>query len=109
MTDRSSSGFKSLIGRQNESQSPLAQCLATPSHFRLQGILATARERIEAACRGRRQARQRAIREVDCSRSISWWSAGGHHWPTGFERTVLFALDEDPTVITQRSRRTIEV
>jgi hypothetical protein len=46
---------------------------------------------------------------VDCSLSISCWNAGDHHWPTGFERTVLFALDEDPTVITQRSGRTIEV
>ena len=28
--------------------------------------------------------------------------------PQGFERTVLFALDEDPTVITQRVRETID-
>jgi hypothetical protein len=33
------------------------------------------------------------------------WSLLAHR---AFERTVLFALDEDPTVITQRVRETIE-
>jgi hypothetical protein len=28
--------------------------------------------------------------------------------PQGFERTVLFALDEDPAVITERVRETME-
>ena len=28
--------------------------------------------------------------------------------PQGFERSVLFALDEDPTVITERVRATID-
>jgi hypothetical protein len=28
--------------------------------------------------------------------------------PQGFERTVLFALDEDPAVITERVRATID-
>jgi hypothetical protein len=28
--------------------------------------------------------------------------------PQGFERTVLFNLDEDPAIITQRVRETIE-
>jgi hypothetical protein len=28
--------------------------------------------------------------------------------PQGFERTVLFALDEDPAVITERVRETID-
>jgi hypothetical protein len=28
--------------------------------------------------------------------------------PQGFERTVLFALDEDPAVITEQVRETID-
>ena len=29
-------------------------------------------------------------------------------WPQGFERTVMFALDEAPATITERVRETIE-
>jgi hypothetical protein len=75
--------------------------------FRLQGIPATRRERIEAAV----EAGGRHVKEqyegwitADPFRGVRVVITG----PQGFERAVLFALDEDPAVITQRVRETIE-
>ena len=79
---------------------PVAQCVDAPDH-------------LDAASGLKRLSRPEAGTSkshtgMDCCRSISWWSAGGHYWRTGLRRTLLFALDEDPAVITQRVRNTIE-
>ena len=75
--------------------------------FDCEGILATRWERIEAAV----EAGGRHVKE----QYEGWIAAdpfqGGVRvvitGPQGFERTVLFALDEDPAVITHRVRETI--
>ena len=76
--------------------------------FDCKGIPATRRERIEAAV----EAGGRHVKE----QYEGWIAAdpfrGGVRvlitGPQGFERTVLFALDEDPAVITDRVRETID-
>jgi hypothetical protein len=45
---------------------------------------------------------------MDCCRSISRRVRVLITGPQGSERTVLFALDEDPAVITERVRETID-
>jgi hypothetical protein len=74
--------------------------------FDCKGVPATRRERIEAAV----EAGGKHVAE-----SYEGWIAadpfrGGVRLiitgPQGFERAVLFALDEDPAVITQRVRET---
>jgi hypothetical protein len=76
--------------------------------FDCKGVPATRRERIEAAV----EAGGKHVAE-----SYEGWIAadpfpGGVRLiitgPQGFERAVLFALDEDPAVITQRVRETID-
>jgi hypothetical protein len=72
--------------------------------FECKGIPATKRERIETAV----EAGCRHVKE-QCE---GWIAAdpfrGGVRvvitGPQGFERVVLFALDEDPAVITERAR-----
>ena len=73
--------------------------------FDCKGIPATRRERIETAV----EAGGRHVRE-----QFEGWIAADPFrigvravitGPQGFERTVLFALDEDPAVITERVRR----
>ena len=72
--------------------------------FECKGIPATRRERIQAAV----EAGSRHVKE-QCE---GWIAAdpfrGGVRvvitGPQGFERVVLFALDEDPAVITERAR-----
>ena len=74
--------------------------------FDCKGITATRRERIQAAV----EAGGRHVKE----QYEGWIAAdpfrGGVRvvitGPQGFERAVLFALDEDPAVITQRVRET---
>jgi hypothetical protein len=76
--------------------------------FDCKGIPATRRERIEAAD----GAGGRHVKE----QYEGWIAAdpfrGGVRvvitGPQGFERSVLFALDEDPAVVTQRVRETID-
>jgi hypothetical protein len=76
--------------------------------FECKGIPATRRERIEAAV----EAGGRHVKE----QYEGWIAADPFRdgvrvvitGPQGFERTVLFALDEDPAVITERVRETIE-
>jgi len=76
--------------------------------FYCKGIPAARRERIEAAV----GAGGRHVKE----QYEGWIAAdpfrGGVHvlitGPQGFERSVLFALDEDPAVITERVRATID-
>jgi hypothetical protein len=76
--------------------------------FETKGIPATRRERVEAAVEaGGRHAKE----------SYEGWIAadpfrGGVRvlitGPHGFERTVMFAMNEDPAVITERVRATID-
>ena len=76
--------------------------------FDCKGIPATRRELIEVAV----EAGGRHVKEP----YEGWIAAdpfrGGVRviitGPQGFERTVLFALDEDPAVITRRVRETID-
>jgi hypothetical protein len=76
--------------------------------FDCKGIPATRRERIETAV----EAGGRHVKE----QYEGWIAAdplrGGVRvlitGPQGFERSVLFALDEDPAVITERVRETID-
>ena len=76
--------------------------------FECEGILATRWERIEAAV----EAGGRHVKE----QYEGWIAADPYRGgvrvvmtgPQGFERTVLFALDEDPAVITERVRETID-
>ena len=76
--------------------------------FDCKGIPATRRERIETAV----EAGGRHVKK----QYEGWIAAdpfrGGVRviitGPQGFERTVLFALDEDPAVITHRVRETID-
>jgi hypothetical protein len=76
--------------------------------FDCKGIPATRRERIQVAV----EAGGRHIKEP----YEGWIAAdlfrGGvrvvFNGPQGFERAVLFALDEDPAVITQRAMETIK-
>jgi hypothetical protein len=76
--------------------------------FDCKGIPATRREQIETAV----EAGGRHIKEP----YEGWIAAdpfsGGVRLiitgQPGFERTVLFALDEDPAIITQRVRETID-
>jgi hypothetical protein len=75
--------------------------------FHYKGIPATRRERIETAV----EAGGRHVKE----QYEGWIAAdpfGGVRvvitGPQGFDRTVLFALDEDPAVITERVRETID-
>ena len=72
------------------------------------GVPGNRRERIEAAVvAGGRQA---------CGPHEAWIAAdpfkGGFRvlitGPQGFERTVVFALDDDPAVIAERVRETLE-
>jgi hypothetical protein len=86
----------------------LAQCPDAPSRLRLQGIPATRRERIQAAV----EAGGRHVKEqyegwitVDPIRGGVRVVITGQQ---GFERTVLFALDEDPAVISHRVTETID-
>ena len=76
--------------------------------FDYKGIPATRRERIEAAV----EAGGKHIKEPYEGWIAAYPFRGGVRvvitGPQGFERTVLFALDEDSTVITQRVRETIE-
>ena len=76
--------------------------------FDCKGIPATRRERIETAV----EAGGRHVKE-----QCEGWIAsdpfrGGVRvvitGPQGFERAVLFALDEDPAVITERVREAID-
>ena len=76
--------------------------------FDCKGIPGTRRERIEAAV----EAGGRHVKE-----QYEGWIAGDPFrggvrvfitGPQGFERAVLFALDEDPAVITERVRATID-
>ena len=75
--------------------------------FDCKGIPATRRDRIEAAV----EAGGRHVKE----QYEGWIAADSFRGgvrvlitgPEGFERTVLFALDEDPAVITERVRATI--
>ena len=76
--------------------------------FDCKGIPATRRERIQVAVEaGGRHANEQYE---------GWIAAdpfrGGVRvvitGPQGFERSVLFALDEDPAVITERVRETID-
>jgi hypothetical protein len=53
------------------------------NRLRLQGYPCPAPRADANCCRGRRPARQTAIRGMDCCRSISWWSVRGHYRPTG--------------------------
>ena len=76
--------------------------------FDIKGVPGTRRERIEAAvvAGGRNRA----------SPHEAWIAAdpfkGGFRvlitGPEGFERTVAFAMDDDPTVIAERVRETME-
>ena len=76
--------------------------------FDCKGIPATRRERIQVAV----EAGGRHVKE----QYEGWIAAdpfrGGVRvvitGPQGFKRTVLFALDEDPAVITERVRATID-
>ena len=76
--------------------------------FDCKGIPATRRERIQAAV----EAGGRHVKEP----YEGWIAAdpfrGGVRvvitGPQGFERTVLFALEEHPAVITERVRETID-
>jgi hypothetical protein len=76
--------------------------------FNCKGIPATCRERIESAV----EAGGRHVKE----QFEAWIAAdpflGGVRvvitGPQGFERRVLFALDEDTAVITERVRETID-
>ena len=76
--------------------------------FDCKGIPATRRERIETTV----EAGGRHVKE----QYEGWIAAdpfrGGVRvvitGPHGFERTVLFAVDEDPAVINERVRETIE-
>jgi hypothetical protein len=76
--------------------------------FDCKGIPATRRERIEAAVEACRK---------DMAESCEGWIAadplrGGVQvlitGPQGFERSVAFAIDEDPAVIAQHVRDTID-
>jgi hypothetical protein len=76
--------------------------------FDCKGVPATRKERIEAAV----EAGGRDVKE-----SYEGWIAadpfrGGIRvlitGPQGFERTVTFAAEEDPAVITQQVRETID-
>jgi hypothetical protein len=75
--------------------------------FDCKGIPATRRERIETAV----EAGGRHVKE-----QYEGWIAGDPFrgvrlivtGPQGFERSMLFALDEDPGVITERVRATID-
>jgi hypothetical protein len=75
--------------------------------FDSKGIPATRRERIEAAV----ESGGKHVKE----QYAGWIAAdpfrGGARvvitGPQGFERAALFALDEDPAVLTQRVRETI--
>ena len=76
--------------------------------FETKGIPATRRERVEAAV----EAGGRHVKE-----SYEGWIAadpfrGGVRvlitGPQGFERTVMFDLDEDAAVITERVRATMD-
>ena len=76
--------------------------------FDCKGIPATQRERIEAAIEaaGRHLARPfEAWVAADPLRSGVRVLITG---PQGFDRTVTFAVTDDPAVITQRIRKTIE-
>jgi hypothetical protein len=76
--------------------------------FDCKGIPATRRERIEASV----EAGGRHVKE----RFEGWIAADPFRGevrvlitgPQGFERAVLFALDEDPAGITERVRATID-
>ena len=76
--------------------------------FDCKGITATRRERIQAAV----EAGGRHVKE----QYEGWIAADPFRGevrviiagPQGFERAVLFALDEDPAVITERVRATID-
>jgi hypothetical protein len=76
--------------------------------FDCKGIPATRRERIEAAVVA---GGKHVVGPYE-----GWISADPFHGgvrvlvtgPQGFERAVLFAVDEQPAVITQRVRETIE-
>ena len=76
--------------------------------FDCKGIPATRRERIETAVEaGGRQVKEQFERWIAAdpfSGGVGVVITG----PQGFERTVLFALDEDPAVITERVRETID-
>jgi hypothetical protein len=76
--------------------------------FGTKGIPATRRERVEAAV----EAGGRPAKE-----SYEGWIAadpfrGGVRvlitGPQGFERTVMIAMDEDPAIITERVRATMD-
>ena len=76
--------------------------------FDCKGISSTRRERIEAAV-------EAAGKHV--AQSYEGWIAAGPFrggvrvlitGPQGFERTVMFALDEPSATITERVRETIE-
>ena len=84
------------------------QCLDAPSRLRLQGNPGTRRERIETAV----EAGGRHLKE----HYEGWIAAAPFRGrvrvvitgPQGFERSVLFALDEDRAAITERVRETID-
>ena len=76
--------------------------------FDCKGIPATHRERIQTAV----EAGGRHVKEQYEGLIAADPYRGGVRvvmtGPQGFERTVLFALDEDPAVITERVRETID-
>jgi len=45
---------------------------------------------------------------MDCGRSIQRRLQGADHRAAGFQRSALFAIDEDPATIKERVRETIE-
>jgi hypothetical protein len=86
----------------------LQLCLMPLTIFATKGVPGSRRERIEAAVvAGGKHAR---------SPHEAWISAdpfnGGFRvlitGPHGFERTVAFAIDDDPAVIADRVRETLE-
>jgi hypothetical protein len=76
--------------------------------FDCKGVPATRRERIEAAvdagCRHAKESYEGWIAADPFRGGVRVLING----PQGFERTVEFAADEDPAIITDRVRQTID-